>query len=436
MEPFWECLDRFFIWPFNRSGMSIILLCCLPAMLPLPPGLGWIAPLLALLLASIFAAPVLANIARGRIKSVAPANPLQQRFVQLSVRLLILAIIALMFSGAAWLELGPAAGAIVLGLCLFIVQGSTIILSRRASLDKALGPGFLANVIRSLGKVYVLLWLYLLAVISVALAMTDLVLTMLPQWAAQVIAAGLAAYMMLMMAYCLGYVSLQYRQVDLFKADSPSQADGMRTRDRQVLVPVDQKLQQVLIDMALKDGDLDAVESRLKHQLLLRPHDKAVLDRFIRLVNERGEWEKLDAMKVPVLRLLLETTRDKDICAFLKHRLQHNPDFELHDSELLYGVARTLYFNGEHRLLLRLLNQLETRLPDLPRLVDCLHLIACSLANGLQKADKARAYLKHIQKQYPQHHATGSLPLLLQRLEVEGRLPEPSVNFSTGVPGA
>lgn len=308
-----------------------------------------------------------------------------------------------------------------------------MILSRRASLDKALGPDNLANLMRALGKVYALLWLYVLSVVVAGIALLGWLYQVMPGWAWQGVASILVANTVLALACTLAYVSLQYREVDLFSEEEDSQGALLRGRERQVMIPADQRLQGVLIDMALKDGDFDAVESRLKQQVTTKGReDKAALDRWIRLVSERNDWEKLESFKVPAFKSMLDAMQDREICSFLKHCLTTNPEFELNDGELLFRVARTLYFNGEFRLMLRLLHQLETRLPNNPRVVDSLLLVACALANGLKNTDKARAYLKHIRKQYADHPSAAELEQWILRLETTGRLPEPSTAFKVG----
>ncbi len=426
IKPFWEMLGVFFRQPWSRRGLALVALCALTGLLPWPDEARWVVPLIAPLVVAAGLAPVLANRARGRLHSLAAGKPLRPVDARLAGRLSLLILVALVCCAATWVQIGPPAGLLVMSIAVLLLQGSIILLSRQASLDKALGPGYLANVAGSLGKVYALLWLYLLAVMVITIGMCDQLLASLPGAPGASFAAALVGYVTAAVVHGLAYVSLQYRQVDLFKSGS---TEASTRSVQQAFVAATPKLQMAAIDMALKNGDFDAVEQRLRWQLQVRPQERVALDRLTRLCSERGDWDKLAGHTVPVLRLLLSSTRDRDICRMLRHRLSQDAEFELRDGELLHGVSRTLYFNGEYRLVLRLLNRIEERQPDSPRLVDCLLLIACSLANGLHKTDKAMAYLKHIRKQYPQHSIVPMLTLWIQRLESDGRLPEPAANF-------
>lgn len=431
IPPFWEQLSDFYRWPWRGVGSALILLMGALAVLPLPTLFAWVVPALALLIGAAFAGPLLFTIARGRIAGPLVRNPFQPIYLRLTVRVVALVCMVAVPTAAAWFQFGLLAGLLVLAITLLVGQGGLVILSRRASLDKALGPDNLSNLMRALGKVYVLLWLYELSVVVGGVALLGWLAQVLPIWLWQGLSSILVVNVVLALACTLGYVSLQYREIELFNDNEEVPGGPLRGRERQVVIPADQRLQGVLIDMALKDGDFDAVESRLKQQVLAKNgrEEKPALDRWIRLVSERNDWGKLEPVKVPALRSMLDAMQDREICAFLKHCLTANPEFELNDGELLFRVSRTLYFNGEYRLLLRLLHQLETRLPGNPRVVDSLLLVACALANGLKNADKARAYLKHVQKAYPDHPATAELVQWLLRLETTGRLPEPSTAF-------
>ena len=76
--------------------------------------------------------------------------------------------------------------------------------------------------------------------------------------------------------------------------------------------------------MALKDGDFDAVESRLKQQVTTKDVKIRPLSIvWIRLVSERNDWEKLESFKVPAFKSMLDAMQDREICSFLKTLSDH-----------------------------------------------------------------------------------------------------------------
>lgn len=436
VDPFWERFDAFFRKPLHWRSLLLLLVLALPGLLPVPGELRGLPWLITGCGALYFGASFLMNLGQGRLLGHGLRDAFAGGRLQTYLRLVMSTAVVGLPVLLAWSLLGALAGVSVLALSVGLMLGGVINLVPMGSLDRALGPQALGAVMRALGKVYLLLWLYVVSCLLIVIALIDLAGELLPVIPAQWLSCLLVAYTVMVLSSLLGYVALQYRHK--IRAASADARGGVPGRPAAVAddggerrsLGAEAREGLMQFERAIKDGNYDVAEGRLRQLLAQRASDRSILDRYCRLVAERREWHKLEPYRVAVLKLWLESNRDRELCAFLKDRLMNNPDFDINDATILYQVARSLYFGQEYRLVLRLLHQIEERRPGLPQIVDCLLLIAVTLANGLQKTDKARAYLRHVQRRYAEHPAAGGIPEWLRQLDGQGRLPEPSARFS------
>ncbi len=438
VEPFWQRLGLFFLRPWQRrSTWAFMLVAGLSGLGLGWLGLPWVAVGVALLIALPGITSILWHVSRGRVNHDRFGDLFDSARMRLMIRLLVLLAPLFILTAACviWLDSSLALG--LVPLLLLPALASLLVLTQKDSLDLAIGPGAIAHTISALGTVYWLLWWYLTVWVWGFWVIGSLVLIVAPAWFAGSLAAFFTAYGLLVGAHLIGYVALQYRAqiLEQLTSDSLPHSERRVGETPSLAASGVSKGLMIRLDMALKEGNLESAESILKKVLQKNAKDRNALNRLFLVAKEKQNLAQLDRFRVQIVEMLLaDVSRKTELVEYLRERLLASEEFEIRESELLYRSARSLYFQGEYRLVLKLLHDLEKRMPGLPRTVECLMLTATTLANGLQKPDKARAYLKHIQKQYAHHRLVQEIPERLKVLQESGVLPSPSADF--GFPDA
>ena len=183
------------------------------------------------------------------------------------------------------------------------------------------------------------------------------------------------------------------------------------------------------IDMHLKDGHYDRVESILKEQLKRDAHNPARLGQLYKLLMARRDVEQLYQYHPRLLAWLAERNDGEGIDEMISAILEAEPTFRLEDPELAVRCANALYHRKRYKMVLRLLQDFHKRFPDSPEVAPAYLLVAKTLANGMEQWEKATAFLTFIRKRCLTHPLHEQVDTYLEQAREKQPLRGPKASF-------
>jgi len=320
---------------------------------------------------------------------------------------------------------GPLLMMLALAFVVLALPASIMVLAMERSVGAAVNPMNLAMLISRIGSPYFLLYGYLILLTLASGAAQDFAVNHFPFWVSQPLAGFLNSTFTLILFHMLGYLLFQYQEELGFASDLQ---DGMEQqdsqhRDRSTRFDAD-------IDMNLKDGNYDRVQSMLKEALKRDRDNSQRLGQLHQLLTARNDVSELYRYHPRLLAWLADRNDGDSMAALLDTLQTAEPQFRLDDPELAVRCARALYHRGQYKPALRLLQDFHKRFPDSDQLAQAYLLVAQSLANGLNQWEKATAFLTFIQKRCgtdPLHKQIGTY---LEQAEKREPLKGPKASFA------
>ena len=423
VTPFWQCLSDFFAYPVAKDPIVLVALCTLvPAFLS--QGLITLIVMVVLLCAQTkYMYQVIENTSRGELKPPALSQAFSGGGMVLILQQTLIFIIigGLLYAVNLWL--GPFFYTLVLLFVILALPASIMLLATEHEISGAIDPSRLLGVMFAIGWPYFVMCGYLVLLILGFGAVREFVETQLNPSLASTLTGFTSSYFLMVIFYMMGYVLYQYQPRlggALHIIETAPATEQISRNDKQT---------QIEIDIALKDGKYDLAIESLLGLFSKKPHDKVTLDRLFRLLMLTERWDLLDKKSLPVLKLLIETGRIREIRQMLRGLYGKRPTFEVRDPDAAYHVAQSLYHANDYRLLLRVLQKYGERFKDAPHQAEVLLLSARALANGLHNGPKAKQYLLFLAKKFSADPIAESVPEYLMHLEKTGRLPDPKVKF-------
>lgn len=391
VPPFWNRLSDFFRYPFHRDPLLVIAICTLVPMLA-PENRLMIPVALALLVCLVkYAYTVIRTTAAGQLQPPpAMAAFSGEGFILVFLQLLMYIALTAIVLAAAILG-GPLLMLLTAALVILALPAAIMVLAMEESVPAAINPLNLVALISRIGSPYFLLYGYLVLLTLASGAAQDFAFTHLSPWLASATAGFVSSTYTLIVFHMLGYVLLQYREELGVNGDNPAPASPVQDRDRSSRLDAD-------IDINLKDGNYDRVQSLLREALAREPDNSLRLGQLYRLAMARRDLRELYRYHPRLLAWLADQNNSEAIATLLQLLAEADPGFRLEDPELSLCCARILYQHGRYRPALELLQDFHKRFPDSEQLAGAYILVAQIFANGLQRWDKATAFLNYVKK--------------------------------------
>ncbi|EMP55031.1 hypothetical protein MSNKSG1_13197 [Marinobacter santoriniensis NKSG1] len=422
--PFWHRVGAFFRYPFHTDPLMVIAICTLVPVIAPANLIGLIIWIVLALALFKYTYAVITHTAEGHLKpppvSVAFTG---SGFDIVFLQLLVFALMGGLVSAAAMLG-GPILMMLALAFVVLAMPASIMVLAMEHSVGAAVNPFNLASLISRIGTPYFLLYGYLILVTLASGAAQDLALTHFPRWLSQPLTGFLNSTFTLILFHMLGYLLFQYQEELGFAADvqesSPTEPSA---KDRSLRFDAD-------LDMNLKDGNYDRVQSMLKEALKRDSQNALRIGQLYHLVMARQDIQELYRYHPRILGWLADRNDGEAIAETIRLLQEADPVFRLDDPELSVRCARALYLRGEYKVALRLLQDFHKRFPDSDQLAPAYLLAAQALANGLGQWEKASAFLTFVQKRCAGHPLHEQVDTYLEQARQKQPLKGPKATFA------
>ena len=423
--PFWNRIGAFFRYPFNTDPLAVIAICTLVPLLLSNNLVGLIVTLVLLLALLKYTYAVIRHTAEGHMKP----PPLSVAFTGsgfdiVILQLLVFILMGALVSSAAMLG-GPVLMLVAFALVILALPASVMVLAMEHSVVAAVNPMNLAVLISRIGSPYFLLYGYLILLSIASGAAQEFAYNHFAPQMANILAGFLNSTFTLMLFHMLGYLLFQYQEELGFASDHQDEESvaEMQGRDRTHRFDAD-------IDMNLKDGNYDRVQTMLKDSLKRDPSNAHRLAQMHALLVARNDQQELYRYHPRLLTMLADRNDGDGMASLLATLEKVEPGFRLDNPELAVQCAKTLYHRGQFKPALRLLQDFHKRFPDSEYLPPAYLTVAQALANGLGQWEKATAFLTFIKKRCVNHPLHEQIDVYLQQAQNREPLKGPKASFN------
>ncbi|WP_223807903.1 hypothetical protein [Marinobacter sp. R17] len=423
VEPFWNRIPAFFRYPFHSDPLMVVGICTFVPLLLDRNLIGLVVSLLLLLALFKYTYAVIRHTADGHMTP----PPLATAFTGSGFGIVLLQLLVFILMGAlvysAGLVGGPLLSLVAMAFVILVLPASVMILGMEEAVGPAVNPAHLISLISRIGWPYFVLYGHLVLMMLASAAVQEFAVNHFAPIVAQPLSGFISSTFTLIFFHMMGYLLFQYQEELGFASDLQDDETVRREPDRSLRLDAD-------IDMNLKDGNYERALSLIKSGLKSHPSHPQRLGQLYRLLvalNDNGELYRAH----PRLLQWLADQRDAEGLADFLQRLEKvEPGFRLDDPALAVACARVLNHYGQHREVLRLLQDFHKRFPDNDELAPAYLLVAQSLAQ-LGQWEKASAFLNFIQKRCTGHALHASIDTYLEQARNQQPLRGPAARFGT-----
>lgn len=172
------------------------------------------------------------------------------------------------------------------------------------------------------------------------------------------------------------------------------------------------------VDMALKDGDYPQACELLLAEMK-RGNQRVCAEPLFNLMEALHDRKGLLQHSHAFLILHLRNNDTMKALAFLAQLRKLDPQFRIFDCALALELARACRKHKQHKQALWLAHEAHIRFENDQGVADLYLLAAKTLVEAFKEHDKARSYLNHINKQFPDSECARHAQILLRHIEAQ-----------------
>lgn len=412
-QPFWERIPQFFTYGLQSGPLAFSALLALASLFMPSSILLWLALLSVATkyFYSVIEANSEAQKAAPTLASAFTGSGFSLFFKQLAV--FIICGVAVWI--AADSEIEAVYWAVYLGL-LLVMPASVIRLALDKTVNAALSPEDIGQVIKAMGWRYLILCAFLFILWQSPSWVTMMLAHGLPKVVLLPIAAFLFSYFAVVMCAMMGYVVFQYQGAlgyVIAEEDSHNGFPEAEYRRRRALAEA---------EIRLKEGQSEQALETLTLALERAPDDLKLNERFHQLLFNLNARERCLRHLAHYLPLAARSNPALAATALLNAR-KFQPDYLPDDALVCERLAGALLDRHKTREALSLLRNLHQRFPDYPHIPRAYLLAARGFAEGLGQVEPAQKLLAFVRGRYPQSPLlteVNALQLILDRMATNG----------------
>ncbi|VTR66602.1 conserved membrane hypothetical protein [Desulfosarcina cetonica] len=405
IDPFWKRISGFFIYPFSKRPLTLMLV--LAALAALFSGMGILATLAQVAVWGIsfkYAYAILQATASGDLTTPKlNSSTLTENFGPVVKQVGI--YVAIFFAaGVVFAKLGIAGGAIFLILATLFLPSMIILLVTTESLIQAINPMMFVTLAFRIGWGYLLMYLFYSILGGAPALLGRHVIQYLPPLVQVFLFTLVKIYYTFIAYHLMGYVILQYHEDIGYKVDFDDFKD-QATENHQAALAADDPVSRLQRRVAqlIKDGDHDGARALIESETARDGISDPVLsEQYYTLLKLTGTTEKMIAHARGHLDLLIQAGQKQPAMETYQECLAKDPAFTP-ASGVLFKIAGWLNETGKRKEAIAAFNQLTKAYPQDP-LVPKSYFRAAQIFNDhLMNPDKAKKILKGLLHKYPGH---------------------------------
>lgn len=396
IQPFWERISSFFLYP--AQSQPLILMAILSLLAAWVKG-GLIGTLLLGAIAVVFlkyAYTVLEDSAQGymQARDIRPetlSEELELPFKQMAI-LFIFSFLE--YKAVGWLgEFGYWLSSMLTNL---VIPATVMVLAVEHSLLKAINPVYLLNCIARIGMPYFLLWVFLYMLSASTWIAIDIFYDIFPRWLFFSIFSFTIMYFVLIMFNMMGYMIYQYHEIlgyDLvIEEATPAKKSSVQPQQSPLLQAV---------DVQIREGQLDQARQSLIKLCNDYPTEDAVWQKLLTLLAKTGKHAELQTYVQNYTTRLFGNNKLQEAAKLYVNYGRYTPGLKPAKAIERHEIAKWLFHSGYSKQALSIINNLHVDFPAYDQ-IPAAYLLAAKISCEKLNDDKtARAILDFVLQRYP-----------------------------------
>ncbi|MBI3371974.1 MAG: hypothetical protein HY017_09495 [Betaproteobacteria bacterium] len=414
ITPFWQRIPKFFLFPFHSGPLlytaALSAASLLAIILP-----GFLVELGIALAALRYAFRILEQTSLGYLTPDQHELDAKPERVNLPYKLLGI-LIGWTFIVAFIAGVSPMLGIAASFFVTLAMPASVMSLSVSNSFFAGVNPASWLNIMRTVGKPYFALWVFLFLLVGGAPTVLPLIMPLLGHWLQLPVVNFAFIYFTLVMFNMMGYCLYQYHhmlglgvKVEFDRANDGS-APAAKTGK-----PVDTIGEEIAAKIAA--GDLKGALDAACEQQRGAPDDVVVQERYYKLLQLGDNPERSLSQARELISLLLRKERGERALQVFKTCRETKADFMPENPAEIFKLAQAARRARDHTLALALVRDFDKRNPRHPDVPAVLLMSAQILSENLKKDDIAADVLKAMLQKFPEHPLRAEAAAHLQVLE-------------------
>ncbi len=414
VTPFWQRIPKFFLYPFHAEPLTYSVLLAAASLLGalLPTFLIELGILLATLR---YAFRIMEQTSLGFLTPEQFEPDTKPERVNLPYKMFGIVMIwgvIIGVIGAVSVVLGFVAR-VFLTLAL---PASVMALSASNSFVEGLNPVSWISTMRTVGKPYLALWVFLFLLMGGGPMVLPLLLPVLGEWLALPMVNYVSIYFTLVMFNMMGYCLYQYHHMLglKVKVDFDAARDGPEAAAA-AGKPRDTAGEEIAALVAA--GDVKGALGIAYEQARTAPDDIALQERYHKLLLLGDKPDSTLNHAQELISLLLRKERSQRALEVFKACRELREDFALEDAGQILKLAQAARRAREFNLALALVRGFDKRHPRHPDIPGVYLMSAQILNENFKKGEMAGMILKGMMEKFPDHPLSAEAGTYLKVLE-------------------
>lgn len=421
--PFWQRLHHFFMYPLNAVPGSIMVLLTVVIAALGNTLFGILAIFLSALIFMKYAYVVLEDTSHGYLLPRPFVAEMITRDLELPFKhilniFLITALNYLAYDYGLQIK-SEYLFQVVASITIFLLPASVMLLASRRSFTSAFNPALYYKVVTSIGIAYLLLYAFVLMMLSSATAAMYYIHPFIPDGFHLTTYSLISMFFLLSIFNMLGYVLYQYHEKIGFDVDvevSSSQRSNEEMGDFELRMPA-----MIDIEILVQEGEYQKAMKQLEKQIASEPSDMHARGYYQRLLHVLGDVEGAKKHCADFVGRLIAEKKITQAMKVFSACYKEDPNVTLTKPGQRLEMASLYIDNGEYRIAMHLLNNLHKDHPAYSEIPEAYLLAAKIMSDKLNQHDKAIKTLHFVLEKYPQNKGVNEAREYLNILESVSR---------------
>lgn len=417
IDPFWNRLPKFFVYPFHLQPIILMLSISLIELFVLQFGpIGLIVRIVLWGILFKYSFSALKATARGdlvppKVNTETISKDFHQVFKQLGI---YIAIVFIFRQLVVTIGLPPAL--LFLILALLFVPAMVILLVTTDSLLQALNPLIFIRLALRIGKGYLLMYFFLFLLGLAPAVLGQYLISALPLSLSYILLGMSKSYYTMISYHLMGYVILQYHQAIGYEVDY----ETFRDPELEKKSPYGEDTENPIlkqVSVMVTEGKLDEAIRLIEQNTKSSGFDDLELsERYFNLLRIRKRDAEMLAHGAVHLDLLTRHNEKTKACQLYAQCIAQKNDFKP-TADSLFKVGDWLNEKGKFKAAIGAYKRLIKAYPESSLVPESYFSTARILTDTLMEPEKARRILTRLIKNYPEDEIIPEAKLYLRQLQ-------------------
>ena len=391
VEPFWNDIHRFLVYPFKVGPLMLIIAMSMLGMLVSMSLLGAAIVIFIMIVTVRFAYAIIEAAHKGRttppnLSILFTADEDRLFIKQIAVFILVGTVIGVVQSTNS-----TALQLITVGFFMLAMPASILMLAIEKRVTAAINPILLTQLMFKMGTGYLVLYAFVNILSSGPGVVFEYFQDSIPEHLFIPIYIGINIYFWFVTAYLMGYAVLQYQKQLGYKANMENEPSDFESSNRLEADALEKEINILLIE-----GRYDDVYKILQKTVQRTPNDLRLQTRFNHLLAEMQKRDELVSHSNELIYKLVKNNSISKAAEIYINTLKTVQDYKINSAENMDKLSDYFQITGQHKMALVLISQLSKEYSDYNELPHAILRAIRIYAENLNQPERALPIIKHL----------------------------------------